>query len=155
MSQSHFFPFTGKPESRACSQMEMFAMWPLSRGNKPASNKNKRKLNRTELCNHHIQVATLSQNGAGKQEVLQVGPHDCGDAACKVPSQGNFDRFLQNIKSAMDVTLTIRGQSMFCVHHKKTKMGSGPCWENREKLTLTSKSVPPGGNDTQRGEEAS
>ena len=69
----------------------------------------------------HVQVATLSQNGAGKQEVLHVGPHACGDAACKIPSQGGFDRSLQNIESAMDGTLTIRGKSMFWVRHKQTK----------------------------------
>ena len=71
-------------------------------------------------CNH-VQVATLSQNGAGTQEVLHVGPHHCADAACKIPSQGHFNRGLQNIESAMDGTLAIRGKSMFWVTHKQTK----------------------------------
>ena len=71
-------------------------------------------------CNH-VQVATLSKYGASTQELLHVGPHHCGDAACKIPSQGHFNRGLQNIESAMDGTLAIRGKSMFWVSHKQTK----------------------------------
>ena len=63
-------------------------------------------------CNH-VQVTTLPQNGAGKQEVLNVSLHDCGDAACKVLSKGHFERFLKNIEN-MDKTVAVVSDEVVC-----------------------------------------
>ena len=112
----------------------------------------------------HVQVATLSQSGVKdtgqRNENLSVGPHHCGDAACKVPSRGHFERSLKNIEfaitsmgkiqhswmSSKKVRLHIHAFVNMMLHNLRVRSSVGVpvCMRNVHSKVTHRPTIPPG-----------